>query len=206
MWYLFIDTTFYFFHRRKEKGKMVKEEKRSRKAIALLLVLTTILAMASILPVSVAAGSTVVSISNASADTGKTVKVPINITNVTDLGAATIELSYDKDVVTVESVSNGNLGDIIPGINNTAGMTKMSWFSVTGKVGDFVFAYVTLKAVGSPGKTSALDLKVKKLVDAKNVPITHTVDDGVFTVAEKKPDLVITAIKPNCDYVFGNDY
>jgi len=54
--------------------------------------------------------------------------------------------SYDNSVVIAESVSDGDLGSIMSGINNTAGVTKMSWFSATGMTGDFVFAYVTLNA------------------------------------------------------------
>ena len=126
---------------------------------------------------------TVVSITDdASANTGETVTVPIDITSATDLGAATIWLSYNKDVVIVDGVSDGNLGSITVGIDNTAGVTKMSWFSATGKTGDFVFAYITLKAVGSAEETSILDLDVRKLVDTDDNPITHAVDDGMFTV------------------------
>ncbi|MDI6886381.1 MAG: choice-of-anchor D domain-containing protein, partial [archaeon] len=123
-----------------------------------------------------------VSISDASANTGETVTVPINITDVTNLGAASIWLSYDKDVVIVDSVSDGDLGSVTSAIDNTAGVTKMIWFSATGKTGDFVFAYATLKAVGSAGQTSPLDLDVKKLSDASGNPIPHTVKDGVFEI------------------------
>ena len=87
---------------------------------------------------------TVVSIQNAAAGPGATVTVPINIINATNLATADIWLSYDKDVVIVDSVINGDLGVVTPGINNTAGMTKMNWFSTTGKTGDFVFAYVIM--------------------------------------------------------------
>lgn len=117
------------------------------------------------------------------AKTGEPVTVPINITNVTNLGATTIWLSYNKSAVIVDSVSDGNLGSIIAGIDNTEGVTKMSWFSATGKTGDFVFAYITLNATGSADDTSKLNLTVKKLVDTGNNPITHTVNDGMFRVS-----------------------
>lgn len=80
-------------------------------------------------------------------------------------------------------MSDGDLGSIMSGINNTAGVTKMSWFSATGMTGDFVFAYVTLNATGSADETSELNLTVKKLVDTGNNPIAHTVDEGMFTVS-----------------------
>jgi PGF-CTERM protein len=129
------------------------------------------------------APANLVSITDVSANNSETVMMPINIINVTDLGAAIIWLSYNKSVVIVDEVSDGNLGSITAGIDNTSGVTKISWFAATGKTGDFVFAYVTLKVVGSTEKTSMLGLDVEKLVDTGNNPITHTVDDGVFTVS-----------------------
>jgi len=140
-----------------------------------------------LLPI-VNAQQTAVSISDASAETNETVTIPINITNVTDFGAATFWLSYINSVVIVDSVSDGDMGSVTAGINNTAGVTKMSWFTTTGKTGDFVFAYVTLNATGSAADyTSELNLTVKKLVDTGNSPIEHTVDKGMFTVSGTLP-------------------
>jgi len=136
---------------------------------------------------------TLVSIQGATVAQGETVEVPINITDVSDLGATTIWLSYDSSVVTVEDVSEGTLGgSLTVGINNTAGVTKMSWFSATGKTGDFVFAYVRLKAVGSPGDVSVLDLDVKKMVNTSFEPINYTVRDGTFSVKAKNFFVSIT--------------
>ena len=161
---------------------MKKEKKCINKELVVDLLVVAIILSGLIPIVTVTAQQTVVSIPDASAKTGETVTVPINITNAAGLGAATIWLSYDKDVVIVNSVSDGNLGSIIAG--NTSGVTKMSWFSATGKTGDFVFAYVTLNATGSAEDTSELNLTVKKLVDTGNNPIAHTVDEGMFTVGE----------------------
>ena len=161
----------------------MKEKECNKKIIVGLLAISIILA--GLLPVATAQ-QTVVSIpDDAVANIGETVTVPINITNVDDLGAATIWLSYNKSVVIVDEVSDGNLGSIIAGINNTVGVTKMSWFSATGKGGDFVFAYITLNATADG--TSELNLTVKKLVDTGNNPITHTVDEGMFTVSGPQP-------------------
>lgn len=126
---------------------------------------------------------TVVSIQDATANPGETVTVAINITNVENMATANIWLSYNKDVVTVESVSESDLSPITAAINNTAGVTRMNWFSATGKTGDFVFAYLTLKAVGSAGQSSSLDLDVKELGDMSANAISHTVEDGSFTIS-----------------------
>ena len=168
----------------------MKEEEYNKRIIVGLLVVSIILL--GLLPVATAAPQTTVSIPDASANTSETVTVPISMTNVTNLGAATIWLSYDNSVVIAESVSDGDLGSIIAGIDNTAGMTKMSWFSATGMTGDFVFAYVTLNATGSADETSELNLTVKKLVDTGNNPIAHTVDEGMFRASGLQPTPTLT--------------
>ena len=86
-------------------------------------------------------------------------------------------------MVIVDSVSEGDLSPVTPAIDNTTGVTKMNWFSATGKTGNFVFAYVTLKAVSSAGQSCSLDLEVKELTDASANTIPRTVRDGVFEIS-----------------------
>jgi hypothetical protein len=153
------------------------------KMIARILNLVILLGM---LVVPLAAASTTVSIEDASAPQGETVTVRINITDVTGMCGANIWLRYDKDVVTVEKVEDGNIGTVTYSIDNTAGVTKMNWDTTAGETGDFVFAYITLKAVGAPGDTSKLDLDVKELYDCNLVDIPHSVvKDYTFTVKPK---------------------
>jgi hypothetical protein len=110
--------------------------------------------------------------------------VPINIAGVENMCGANIWLHYNKDVVIVDSVSDGDLVPLTHNIDNPAGVTKMNWDTTSGMTGDFVFAYVTLEAVGNPGDTCLLDLDVKELYDC--VPpfneIPRTVADGTFTI------------------------
>jgi hypothetical protein len=133
------------------------------------------------------AASTTVSIEDASAPQGGTVTVPINIAGVENMCGANIWLNYNKDVVIVDSVSDGDLVPLTHSIDNTAGVTKMTLDTTSGMTGDFVFAYVTLKAVGNPGDTCLLDLDVKELYDC--VPpfneIPRTVADGTFTIPQE---------------------
>lgn len=126
--------------------------------------------------------ATLVSIADVGVSVNGTINATIQITNVTDLAAADIWLSYNNSVVTVLNVTDGTLGGITFAIDNPSGVTKMNYFSGTGQTGDFIFAYVTLKAVGSVNDTSPLDLDVKALVDADGDPIAHATDDGVFTI------------------------
>ena len=172
-------------------GEMIERKKMGKVSVVKLLfavMLGMILIPSLILtvqPAGMESQTAEVSIQGATVVQGETVEVPISITNVTDLGATTIWLSYDSSVVTVEDVREGTLGSLAVGIDNTAGVTKMSWFSMTGtgKTGDFVFAYVRLKAVGSPGDESVLDLDVKEIVNSEDEPITHTVSDGMFSLS-----------------------
>jgi len=125
---------------------------------------------------------TVVSIPDAGAIHGSNVTVPISIDDVSDLGAIEIWLSYNSSVVEVAAVANGTLGSLTYAIFNDNGVTKMAWFSATGETGNFTFANVTLRAVGSGDDASALNLTVIDMVDSDANPISYGVDDGTFTV------------------------
>ena len=126
--------------------------------------------------------STTVSIEDASAPQGETVTVPINITGVANMCGANIWLNYNKDVVIVDSISNGDLVPLTHNIDNTAGVTKINWDTTSRMTEDFVFAYVTLEVVGNPGDTCLLDLEVKELYYCNLVEIPRTVVNGTFEV------------------------
>ena len=157
--------------------------KKIGKMIAGALVLTAILGTLSILPAN--AQSTVISIPDASALTEESVTVPITITNVTDLAGANIWLHYNSSAVIAEGVSNGDLGGITNSIDNAAGITKMLWDSAEGKTGNFVFAHITLKAVGLAYQTSNLDLEIRDFFDTEFDDIPYNVENGTFTVEEQ---------------------
>jgi hypothetical protein len=125
---------------------------------------------------------TVVSIEDASAPQGGTVTVPIKIADVANMCGANIWLNYNKDVVIVDSVSDGDLVPLTLNIDNPAGVTKMTWDTTSGMTGDFVFAYVTLKAVGNSGDGCWMDLDVKELYDCDLVEIPRAVVYGIFEV------------------------
>jgi len=130
-----------------------------------------------------ASPDTVVSIPDASADSGQSVTVAISVTDVTLLGAATIHLHYTPGVVHVTNVTAGDLPDtFLCAINNVTGVTIITGANITGINGTATFAYVTLEAVGSPGDTSPLNLEVITLADTSGTPISYTEDDGIFTI------------------------
>jgi len=150
-------------------------------------VLAVLVALITACPLAALADGTVVSIGDVSAHQGDEVIVDVEIVGVTDLGAADMWLRYDSSVVEVTSVADGELGTIIHNIDNPSGVTKLVWFSATGKTGDLVFASVTLRAVGSEGATSVLDLYVRELIDINGDAVEHGVDDGFFMVTTEGP-------------------
>ena len=143
------------------------------------------LVLLPVMPAQADGSGTVVSIPDATVWQGEEVTLPINITNITDVGAITIWLCYNPTIVTIPAggIADGNMGAVINSTNNITGEAGMTWFSATGKTGDFVFAYVTLKA-GSVSGSSPLDIQVKDLADSNGTDIAHTVDNGTFTVME----------------------
>ncbi len=110
--------------------------------------------------------------------------VPVSIVakNVQNLGAATITLSYDPGVVTVQSVSSGALGTPVSNINNIAGSTQITSFSLLGKSGNVTIANLELKVAGSTGANSPLMLSVSSFSDSSGNSISSTVSSGQLSV------------------------
>ncbi len=129
------------------------------------------------------AGGTVVSIADVTMTQNSNVTRPIMIENVNNLAAATIWLTYDTNVVQVLSVSAGDLGGITPNIDNIAGKTTMSAFSIAPKNGNVIFANVMLRSVGNVGGTSPLNLSVQTLADQNGAAIPHTLRNGMLTIS-----------------------
>ena len=127
-----------------------------------------------------------IAIENASVPEGSSVTVPINVTGVSDLCAANVWLHYNSSVATVENVVDGDMGHVTYHIENDPGVTKMvlnTTDETTDTVtDDFVFAYVTLKAVGSAGDTSPLGLEVREFCDCDVCDIRHNIVNGTLEV------------------------
>ena len=154
--------------------------------LACALTLMMILPVLTTIPV-MAQPPTIVTIFNTSVGPGETIIVPVGIMNVDDMAGANIWLLYDTNVVVVEDVSAGDLGALTTGMDNTAGETRMNWDQELGMTGDFAFAYVTLRAVGSEGSTSPLTLQAKDLYNSDLDDISHIVMSGEFTIEDVVP-------------------
>ena len=168
---------------------------RRKSALGILISVMVVLSTLSvaILPIS-ANPDSVVSISSAlDVPVDGTANVYVNITtdDTDGVGSARIRLLFDKDVVNIQSVTDGvnpTTSDL--SVANANGELNMSWatgaYPGLGADGQpFVFAVIELKAVGADGQSSDLDIVIDKLKDATldTNDIIATDVDGTFGIA-----------------------
>lgn len=124
------------------------------------------------------------SIGNVSAGPVIAVAKAIRLDNVTNFGAATLNMSFDPAIADVVTVSPGN----IPGatttwsVNNSTGLVSIlvTTNGTAGPSGSFVFANVSFRAAGVPGATTTLDLAAAETVRPDGSAIPATAVDGTF--------------------------
>lgn len=125
-----------------------------------------------------------ISIGNVSGSILYSVQAPIRLENITDFGAATVKLTFDPSVVEVLDVSNSTIPNatLTWDVNETAGVMTVLVTTTArpGANGTFTLASVKLRAVGSAGSTTPLDLSIQELVDSDGDNITATAIDGSF--------------------------
>ncbi len=133
------------------------------------------------------AAAQTISIASQTVTPGSSVTVPIVASGITNLAAYTINLNYNQSVVVVDSVTAGALGAPTTNINNAAGLTQMSAFSVTPVSGTIILANVVLRAVGTASQTGPLNLTVTTLSDNNGNAIPNTVINGTFAIQGTLP-------------------
>jgi hypothetical protein len=141
------------------------------------------------------AAAEIVSIGSTGAFQGASVTEPITVSDVTNLGGGTIQVSYNSAVVHVTGVTNGS-GNALTAIawrvdNSTnPGSVWISAYSTSGKTGEVTFADVTYKAVGAIGESTSLDITVDSLFDVNYTDIAYSVTNGSFRVKDTIPPVV----------------
>lgn len=131
----------------------------------------------------ISAGGAIVSVSTVQSFASSISIAQINVSNVQNLGAATVKLSYNPSLVVVQSVSAGTIGAPVASINNVTGITTISVISPTGASGNVVLASINLRAVGSVNSNSPLGITVTALSDkTTGNPISYTINNGTFTI------------------------
>ena len=130
--------------------------------------------------------ATTVSIENVFVEPNGNVTASIMISNVTNLGVADINLTFNQSVVQVSGAANSGFDYLNAVINNSIGVARIGAFQISspGLNGDIKLADVLLNAVGSAGEASLLELSIIELkeVSTPETPIYATVDNGIFAI------------------------
>jgi len=152
-----------------------------------------VLAVSLVAFASPALAQTTVSIGNATVAVDGETTLPIVISNVDDpdgVGTADIKLSFDSDVVRMTASTAGDFDSITPNVeHNESGaasyVTFMAYQSnATGLTSGAIVTTVTLKAVGTAGQESPLDISITTLADNTSDSNDISADDvdGTFKV------------------------
>jgi len=123
----------------------------------------------------------VLSVPDASDDSGAVVVLPISIANVDGLRAADITVSFDSGVLLAQSVQLGPLaaGWTLTPNTSTPGTVIISMASATSVSGSGDLARITFSVVGSPTDQTAVTIDSALLNDGA---IATDLDPGLFTV------------------------
>jgi len=156
--------------------------KGKAKLTALLVVLLAFAALA-VVPTQ----ASEISIGNISANQSDIIKTPIRIDNVTNLGSADLNLTYNPSVVMVVNITRGDFDFMESNLERKSyGFVRIGALQTAnpGLNGSVIFAWVTFKAAGNMGEISSLNISVNALKDAtpQCKPIPYTVNNGLFTI------------------------
>jgi DNA/RNA endonuclease YhcR with UshA esterase domain len=130
--------------------------------------------------------ATTVSIGSITSSTCDTVPITISTDDADGIGAATIVLTYDTAVVSLNSVSGGALGDVT--WNDNGGTVTMTAAHATEcpTGSNIKFADLEFCPVADSG-ASDLDIEVITLADCDANSITPNVNDGQFSIGAPLP-------------------
>ena len=152
----------------------ISEKKKKRMIVCMLF-----FSLASM--TTVPASATTISIDNVFMKPGEDAVTPIMINNVSNLGVADINLTFDPSVVHVLSATSSDFDFFHAVIDNSTGVVRMGGIDYgDGLNGDIKLAEITLKPVGNHGAATALSAKINELKEAGAIEtsIPATVDNG----------------------------
>ena len=139
------------------------------------------------------ATATTVSIGSKTSNTCGTVPIMISTDDADGIGAATIVLTYDTAVVSLNSVSGGALGDVT--WNDDSGTVTMTAYHATECPTGSNIKFADLEFCPVVDGASDLDIEVTTLADCDENPITpDAVNDGQFIVSGAQPTATTVSI------------
>lgn len=177
----------------------ISEKKKKRMIVCMLF-----FSLASM--TTVPASATTISIDNVFMKPGEDAVTPIMINNVSNLGVADINLTFDPSVVHVLSATSSDFDFFHAVIDNSTGVVRMGGIDYgDGLNGDIKLAEITLKAVGNHGEATTLGAKINELKEAGAIEtsIPATEDNGTAFI--NIPPVAI-AIPMHSYNIVGNIY
>jgi len=132
---------------------------------------------------TLAAISTEVIMEDILVDTGASETADVYITDVTNLGSFSLNITWDPTVVNATAVASG---DMITSsyIHYTNGYLNINGYSMTGMNGMITLATLTFEGIGDPGDTCPLTLYECELLSADPIPdiIDFVSTDGTAVI------------------------
>jgi len=149
----------------------------------------------------------VVKVGSASLKPGETATIAVRVENIPSnggLGAYDIKLAFNPSVIQVLDVEGGDppFNTVTAkNIDNAGGWVRFNHFitATQGPTGSITIARLKVKAIGSPGDSTSLNVQVISLVDARTgEEIPRSTSPGSVSIVkpppEKKPSYITVAI------------
>ena len=160
----------------------MKKNRRGKVVFAAIVVLS---ALALVLPAYAANEDVLVGITPLRVMPGDTAIVPLTVSNVTDLGAGTLSVTYNASVCTVTDVTSNSF--IVVKNISVPGLAILSGISFSGHTGNVTFANLEIRAAGRCGESSPLNIAVETLYvygpPPERIPAANIrVRNGTFTI------------------------
>jgi len=135
------------------------------------------------------AASLVVSIADAGATPGNTVKIPIELQGADNIGSMDIVLAYDRSVLQATGVETGDLGNnaFIESSTENPGKIIIALADASGISGDGSIVLVSFRMEGEAGSSSPLTFEEVSVHNLDLVEVLPTVIDGSLTMTEASP-------------------
>ncbi|OQY41711.1 MAG: hypothetical protein B6242_17010, partial [Anaerolineaceae bacterium 4572_78] len=134
-----------------------------------------------------------VSIDSATIQAGQSITLSLQA-NVTNLGAADVDVVFDSSVLNATCEPNRNDFDANL-CNETDGKIQLNIVSVSGITGEITLADITFEAIGQDGDSSTLDIIVNTFEDPSDNSLDVADNDGQITIGiENTPTPTPTSI------------
>lgn len=129
-----------------------------------------------------------VGISDASGEYESMVEVPITITGADDVGSLDMVITYDPDLLQVDSVSKGELNEgIISSNTNTEGILSIGIVDQNGINDDGEIAVISFTVINTTGSSPVI-VESLDVYDVDGLEIDASAQSGTFTVSKLSSD------------------